>query len=192
MRMKMFARTCALLCALLLISPTPLALAQQEMTVLTIGGAGVTPNRAPQPADAADMFGFHEISFENGYALTRADLAALPQYEHMKPLQPAEGADVAATVMQTFSGPRIMDVLKLAGAQADTVTAYGFDGFAAEITVADLLDHNGILAITLNGAPLDLGGRGPSMVVFAPAADPETAQRLSDREVWAVFYIEVE
>lgn len=174
---------------LLAAAATPAA-AEGGMTVLTVSGPTVSANRPPQTTEAEDLFSAHGIVFENGHAFDRDDLSTLGEHDVMKPLE-SQG-QMTATVMQRFAGPRLVDVLKMAQAQGDTLSVTSADGVRTEIAFADLLDHGAILALELNGQPLGLGDGGPTMIVFEPAADAAEARRLSDLQAGSVFYIAVE
>ena len=179
-------RLSTLLCALSL-TLTPLAaLAEGGTALLTVSGQTVSPNRPPATDTDPGFFAYHEVRFEKGYAFDRADLEALTRQTIEAPLPGTE------TVV-SFSGPRVVDVMKMAQAQGQLLTALALDGYAAEITWDELMDHGAILAIDIDGAPMGLGGLGPAMIVFEPVEDdPKLAQILSDKQVWGCFYIRVE
>ena len=173
-RTAIFAAGLAALC----VSP-----ALSAGTLVTVGGAVTAPNRPAQAADVPSFFRHHEIAFENGRAFDYAALRALGMHE-VTATDPATGAT------GVYSGPLLSAVMADAGASDKSAWVTALDGYAAEISPALIAERAPILAIDMNGAPLDLGGFGPAMVVFDKAGlGPDLAKDLADKEVWAVFYI---
>jgi hypothetical protein len=157
--------------------------ASAEPAILTVtGGIGKT-NRGPFDAFGDALFAKLEVQFERAYALTYADLKALPQ--------------VALTVKYDnwpseveVSGPLLSDVLDLTGAEGATVIVRAVDGYAPEFDREDIDGGQFVLAIDWAGKPLSVGGRGPVWLVFPPDSmedQPETDDGLT----WAAFHVEV-
>ena len=155
-----------------------------ENAILTIGGAITQTNRGPSHEDDATMLGAHDIAFEKGFALTHSMLLALPQVQ-------IEGALPGRDTPVLFSGPRLLDVLALAGATGQTATVTALDGYGIEMPLAYLQAHDPILALSGQGISFAIGDWGPAVTVFPLTDDPELAEAFAARQIWAVFYIGV-
>jgi hypothetical protein len=78
------------------------------------------------------------------------------------------------------------------GAGGKTATVVALDGFASEISWADISSLNWIVALKRDGAYLGLGQRGPLWIVYTyPDGRPLTAED-ELRWPWAAFYIEID
>lgn len=67
----------------------------------------------------------------------------------------------------TFTGVRFVDLLRFVGASPSSdVYLHALDEYALEHTAADLVDAGAVIAITDDGAPIDLGNGGPVRLVF--------------------------
>ena len=152
--------------------------------VLTIGGAVKYANRAPFDAFDDAFLNAHEYSFERAAAF---DVAMLEKLGTVKTTIKAEPWPRAVTL----EGPRLIDVLMAAGWTGSQITTVALDGFAVEITAADLAAHDWILALKADGAPLGVGGHGPAWIVYQVPNGKATAADES-RWPWAVFYIAAE
>ncbi len=166
--------------------PTDRAEADQIGTaIITVTGAVQAPNRSPfDPFDDA-LFKVLDVTFENARAFDRAALEALPQAT-LTVTYPGWPRAVA------LRGPRLVDILDAAQVDGETVLVRGIDGYAPEFKLSDIRNAGGqfVLAITADGKPLSVGGRGPAWLALPPGAYPEQ----SDDDaalVWAVFNIEV-
>ncbi|MEM7742846.1 MAG: hypothetical protein AAF409_03965 [Pseudomonadota bacterium] len=179
----MVRRVAAILAAVLLLT-TPLASAG-EPPILTLSGAIAESNRGPSSEDDFTMLGAHDIAFDSAFAVTRADIAALPQVTVTAPLG-QDGADAI------FTGPLLRDVLALAGSAGDSIMVTALDGYGVPMEIAFMEAHAPILAIEADGASLAIGDYGPAMVIFAPTTDPDLQELFNGLQVWAVFHIGVE
>lgn len=154
-------------------------------TVLTVSGAITAGNRGPFDAFEDGFLNYHEKSFDAAYAFDRAMLEALPQHTVSAMVegwpQPVEAR-----------GPRLRDVLTAAGAGPNaTLFATALDGYAAEFSAEELAAQDWILAIDVDGAPLGVGGRGPTWILYGTGVDVASADAEA-QWVWSVFLLEVE
>ncbi|MEM6904314.1 MAG: hypothetical protein AAF568_00325, partial [Pseudomonadota bacterium] len=78
-----------------------------------------------------------------------------------------------------------------AGAEGPIVTLMALDGYAFDISTEMIALHKPILATHRDGQPLGIGDIGPAVTVFPPTPDPVLAESFSERQVWALFFIEV-
>jgi len=155
-----------------------------EPAMLTVGGAIAESNRGPSGKEDETMLGAHDVAFDKGFAVTRAMLAGLPQ--HTIEIMLPDGTGAAA-----FNGPRLADVLELAGAAKGTISVVALDGYRIAMEQAFLDAHRPILAIAADGASMAIGDFGPAMIVFPPTDDADLQKTFDDYQVWAVFYIGV-
>lgn len=152
--------------------------------ILTIGGAVKYANRGPFDEFDDAFLNSHEYSFDRAAAF---DIAMLEKL-----------GTVTATIKAapwprglTLEGPRLIDVLMAAGWTGSKITTVALDGFAVEITAADLAAQDWILALRADGKPLGIGGHGPAWIVYAVVGGRATEMDES-RWPWAVFYITAE
>ncbi len=156
-----------------------------EAVVLTIAGDIENSNRGKFDPLLDGFFGYHEKRFEAAFEFTITDLAALPQHQIS-----AEGSSETWRGAVRLSGPRLKDVLAKAGAGAKPVTVFALDGYGARFDAKQLDGRDWILAHTLNGRRLGIGGRGPLWLAYESGAAPVSADEEA-KWVWSVFYIEV-
>ena len=79
-----------------------------------------------------------------------------------------EGLGMVRTVIKakpwphaiTLEGPRLRDVLAAAGWNGSKITTVALDGFAVEISAADIAAHDWILALRRMGPISELAGTG--------------------------------
>lgn len=156
----------------------------QGQVVLTIGGAVSETNLgAPEFFTASFL-----KSLEYGYDKAAGfDIAMLEAMGTVKKTIKADPWPAAVT----FEGPKLSDVLAAAGWNGTKITAVAMTGFAVEITAEDLAKHDWILALKGNGSYLQIGGRGPSWIVYDVPAGKATEEDESHWP-WAVLYIKAE
>ena len=125
--------------------------------LLTISGDIRRPNRGALDPALDQMMARHKLSFTQAHALDFAALARLPA-RSIRPTLEYDGKP------RSLRGPRLADVLALAGAPAadDTrITLRAVDGYAAGITLRQARAHGFIVATHLDGRPLALGDSAP-------------------------------
>lgn len=135
----------------------------QSPVILTVTGNVATPNRGASDAFDDVVFAHLDVTFDTGFALTLADLQALPQRSE-KAQYNGWPREITAT------GPSLIDVLQAASATGKTITVQAIDGYAVDLTAKDLAADKLILALTADGKALALGGRGPIWLFGAPGA----------------------
>lgn len=153
--------------------------------LITVTGAVTQPDRPPFDAFRDAAFDHLEVSFEKAKAFDWDELNALPQAE-LSLRYPTWPAEV------TVRGPRLRDLLAAAGATGETVTVQAADGYSADFAMADVQGKALVLALTMNGEPLGLGGRGPAWLVFPVGAVEDYPGSEDDSGlVWGVVRIDV-
>lgn len=91
----------------------------------------------------------------------------------------------------SLEGPRLRDVLAAAGCSGSTITSVALDGFAVEITAAEIAAYDWVLAIKADGQYLGVGGRGPAWLVYQ-VPDGNATTEDESQWPWAVFYIQAD
>ena len=176
------------LALLLPLLPLSAALAEGGPALITVSGKIDKPNRGPLDPFADELLARYVESFEKARAFDLADLQALPQHELIVAFPEWQGAS------HRFQGPRVADVLAVAGATGTAITLIGIDGYAASRERAVLEKADFILALKIDGQPLGLGGHGPAWLITSPEIEPAfpDGKPSLDGLVWAVFHITVE
>lgn len=173
----------ALICAMAL--PTSSAHAVDALVVLTVTGPDVTANQPSFDAFDDQFLAFNDTPFEHAHALTLSDLRALPQVsitaraeEWPKPI--------------AARGPRLADVMAQAGMPANaSINLVALDGYFITLDPEARQSQDWILAIEMDGRPLDIGRRGPVWLLYdtgSNAADSEAVGQW----VWSVYLIAAE
>jgi hypothetical protein len=67
---------------------------------------------------------------------------------------------------QTFEGPLLRDVLKLANIKSGNITLKALNDYAISIPVSDALQYDVIVARLLNGKPMSVREKGPLFIVY--------------------------
>lgn len=67
---------------------------------------------------------------------------------------------------QTFEGPLLRDVLKLADIKSGNITLKALNDYAISIPVSDALQYDVIVARLLNGKPMSVREKGPLFIVY--------------------------
>ena len=152
--------------------------------VLTIAGNIGAVNRPPFGAQQDAFLNYHEKRFAKAAAFDRAMLEALGMHE-------IELGFKDWPKKYRFRGPRLKDVLAAVRSRGQSITVFAMDGYAEEISAADLNAHEWIVAVKRDGRYLNIGQHGPLWVVYAVPGDHMAAEVDHQRWPWAVFYIEV-
>lgn len=152
--------------------------------VLTVAGSVAHANRPEFDAFDDSFLAYHERHFKRAAAFDVAMLEALGTREmHLKvPGWPRE---------VTVEGPSLEDVLAAAGTTGGLITLVALDGYAIELTRDQLHAEDWLLAIKRDGHYLNLGGRGPTWIVYARTDGQPATVDDEARWPWSVFYIEV-
>jgi hypothetical protein len=133
----------------------------------------------------------HGRSFDKAWEFDGAMLSRLPAAT----IQPTLEYDAKA---HKLSGPMLTSVLGAAGVAANaavTLTLRAIDGYAVSVSLADASRYRMIVATTVDGMPMSLGGLGPLWAVYDADRIPEFADKpLKQRfalSPWGLYYIEV-
>ena len=183
------------LAALGALAAPPLAQAGPKVprspTLLTVSGLIGPGNRGPINPALDQMMVKQKVGFDKAHVFDFAAITALP----FVTIKPTLEYDNSA---HTLKGPLLLDVLKACGVQVQDkllVFLRAVDGYAAQISLADVLKYRFIVATHLDGQPMALGGLGPLWAVFDADRFPDMlAKPLPDRFAWcpwATYHIEV-
>ena len=155
-----------------------------EADIVTVYGNVSQVDRAGVNATTEPVFSNYGIGFDAAMGLSRESLLALEQHDIVVDF-PAGGA------VRGFSGPLLRDVLNLAEPGAGEVLVTALDGYQRTIARDRIDRHDVILAISMDGRGLPLGGFGPAMLVWPRADDPALSGMPDDDWIWSVFAIEI-
>lgn len=157
--------------------------APEGPVILTVAGDISHTNRDASNPKLDGFMTYHDIEFKRAFAF---DLAALEQFpaREITCQPPQYGKSV------TFSGPLLRDVLKVLGADGAAIKTRALDGFAVDLTPAQIAAKDWVLATRADGKPFGLGDKGPIWLLHTPAA-PKVTEAEEQGWPWAVFYIEV-
>ena len=173
-------------CALLVAGTSHMhAQTTDSPVILTITGDIKDANRSRSDAFKDGFLTYHEKAFDRAFEVTRADLEALPQLEIT-----ADGEPKSWAKPVRLKGPLLADVLALAQVKGQTITLVALDGYAAELDVAAQSANTWILAHSMDGKPLAIGGRGP-LWLARDTGDAKASEEELAKWVWSVFFIEV-
>ncbi|MES0824100.1 hypothetical protein [Ruegeria sp. SCP11] len=161
--------------------------APQGHVLLTLGGAVTETNLPARGENDGGLLGYLEVQHDGAAGFDAATLDGLEQFEITIAYGP-EGnqRDIA------FSGPRLSEVMTLAGAEGKTAKPMAMDGYQSEIPWDRIAENQPIVATHADGSPMGIGGYGPTMIVFPPTDDADLAQEQAGQQVWALAYIGVE
>jgi hypothetical protein len=159
--------------------------------LLTVTGAGVTPNRGPFDPVLDQMMAKQKLAFDKAHAFDYAALAALPAVE----IQPTLEYD---SKPHKLAGPSLASVLAAAGVKGEggKLAMRAVDGYAPIMTVAEARKYRFIVALRLDGQPMPLGGLGPLWAVYDADRFPDMAAKPVDQRFaqcpWGLYHIEVQ
>ena len=160
--------------------------------LLTAAGAVGRSNRAPLNSSLDQLLVKHGAAFERAWVYDSAQLARLP----VATIEPTLEYDARP---HTLSGPRLGAVLALAGVAAGAqakLLLRAVDGYTVTTTLADVHASAMIVATTLDGMPLALGGLGPLWAIH----DADRLPALQDKPLnerfagcpWGLYFIDVQ
>jgi hypothetical protein len=159
--------------------------------LLTVTGAIARSNRGPLDPVLDQLMVKHGRTFDKAWVFDAAMLAALPAVA----IEPTLEYD---SKPHKLSGPLLASVLGAAGVAANaavTLTLRAIDGYAVSVSLADASRYRMIVATTIDGTPMSLGGLGPLWAVYdadriADFADKPLKQRFA-LSPWGLYLIEV-
>jgi hypothetical protein len=159
--------------------------------LLTVTGAIARSNRGPIDPVLDQLMVKHGRTFDKAWEFDAAMLARLP----VVTIRPTLEYDAKP---HTLSGPLVASVLGAAAVAANaavTLTLRAIDGYAVSVSLADASRYRMIVATTIDGTPMSLGGLGPLWAVYdadriADFADKPLKQRFA-LSPWGLYLIEV-
>ena len=150
--------------------------------LLTVAGDVKNPNRPAYNEKHDVLFKYHEQAFDRAFEFDRAMLEELGTVTVRIALAAWDGP-------KTFSGPRLVDVLGAAGCGPGPVATLSMDGYATELSPAELAAHEWVLSTRAGGRPHDIGGRGPLWLVYDPPGDRRSTAEEEATWPWQLFFI---
>jgi hypothetical protein len=159
--------------------------------LLTVVGAISRSNRGPLDPALDQLMVKHKAKFDKAWQFDAAMLARLPAVT----IQPTLEYDAK---LHKLNGPLLSTVVEAAGVAAGAnvmLALRAIDGYTIAVSLADARGYRMIVATTLDGAPMSLGGLGPLWAVYD--ADRLTAFKdkpLNERFAlcpWGLYFIEV-
>lgn len=159
--------------------------------LLTLSGAIARSNRGPLDPALDQLLVKHGRTFDKAWEFDAAMLARLPAVT----IQPTLEYDAKP---HRLSGPLLASVVGAAGVAASApvaLTLRAIDGYAVAVSLADANRYRMIVATTLDGTAMSLGGLGPLWAVYdadriADFADKPLKQRFALCP-WGLYHIEV-
>ncbi len=159
--------------------------------LLTVSGAISRSNRGPLDAALDQLMVKHGTQFSKAWEFDAAMLARLPSVT----IQPTLEYDAKP---HKLSGPLLGTVLAAAGVNAGaaaTLALRALDGYTVAVSLADAQRYRMIVATTLDGVPMSVGGLGPLWAVY----DADRLADFKDKPLqeryalcpWGLYFIEV-
>ena len=159
--------------------------------LLTVSGVIGAGNRGPIDSALDQMMVKQKIKFDTAHVFDFAALLALPAVTIRPTLQ-------YDNKPHALKGPLLADVMKACGVkltEKSTLLLRAVDGYAAQVSGADVAKYRFIVATHLDGQPMALGGLGPLWGVYDADRFPDMAAKpVAERFAacpWATYHIEV-
>jgi hypothetical protein len=130
--------------------------------LLTVAGAIARSNRGPLDPALDQLMVRHGAKFDKAWEFDAGMLARRPAVT----IQPTLEYDART---HTLSGPLLTTVVEAAGVAAGApvmLTLRALDGYTVAVSLADARGYRMIVATTLDGMPMSLGGLGPLWAVY--------------------------
>lgn len=159
--------------------------------LLTVTGAIARSNRGPLDPALEPLMVKHGARFDKAWEFDAAMLARLPAVS----IQPTLEYDAKP---HKLAGPLLGAVLGAVGVAAGApvmLALRAIDGYTVALSLADAQRYRMIVATTLDGRPLSLGGLGPQWAVY----DADRLADFRDKPLkdrfglcpWGLYFIEV-
>ena len=159
--------------------------------LLTVAGAIARSNRGPLDPALDQLMVKHGAKFDQAWEFDAAMLARLPAVT----IQPTLEYDGRAHKLR---GPLLSLVLEAAGVAAGAPLMLGLralDGYTVALSLADARSYRMVVATTLDGVPMSVGGLGPLWAVYDADRLPAFKDKpLKERFAlcpWGLYYIDV-
>ena len=169
----------------------PLANPHKGTGLLTVTGAIARSNRGPLDPALDLLMLKHGAKFDNAWVFDAAMLGKLPAVA----IRPTLEYDAKA---HTLTGPLLGAVVEAAGVAPGASVMLGLraiDGYSVALSLADARRYRMIVATTLDGVPLSLGGLGPLWAVYDADRLPDFKDKpLKERFglcPWGLYAIDV-
>lgn len=159
--------------------------------LLTVAGAIGRGNRGPLNPVSDQLMLKHGAKFDKAWQFDTAALARLPAVT----IEPTLEYDAKP---HKLSGPLLTTVVEAAGVAAGANVMLGLralDGYTIAVSLADARGYRMVVAHSLDGTPLNVGGLGPLWVLLdadrvAPFKDKPLKERFGLCP-WGLYYIDV-
>jgi len=159
--------------------------------LLTVAGAIGRSNRGPLDPALDQLMVKHGAKFDKAWQFDAAMLTSLPAVT----IQPTLEYDAKP---HKLSGPLLSTVVEAAGVAAGASVMLGLralDGYTVAVSLADARGYRMIVAHTLDGVPMSVGGLGPLWAVY----DADRLAAFKDKPLkerfglcpWGLYYIAV-
>jgi hypothetical protein len=169
--------------ALLVLSPMAAAHSQSAAT-----SAPAREEALAEPKGTVVLKITGGIAHTNGNNQARLDAAmldALPQRTLVTKTPWHQGAI-------RFTGPLLRDVLALVGAKGDKLYAVALNDFTGTIPMADVNEHDVVLAHSINGKRLTVRDKGPLFIIYPFDQKPQLRSSVYyARSVWQLHKLDV-
>jgi len=91
-----------------------------------------------------------------------------------------------------FEGVLARDLIASVGARGEQLSITAFDGYAIDIPLSDLRNHDAILAYRIGGADLTIATKGPLFLIYPFDAEPALAnEKFYSRCIWQIAKITI-
>jgi hypothetical protein len=160
--------------------------------LLTVTGAIGRGNRGPLDPALDQLMKKQGLKFDKAHAFNFAALTSLPAVT----IKPTLEYDNKSHVL---TGPLLVDVIKATGAVTNDKSRLllrAIDGYGVTVSLADVQKYRFIIATTIDGKAIPLGGLGPLWAVYDADRFPDMAAKpVNDRFAlcpWGLYHIEVQ
>ena len=165
--------------------------ARRGLSILTVSGATAKSNRGPLDPALDQLMLKHGAKFERAFEFDSAQLARLPAVA----IAPTLEYDARP---HKLSGPLLSSVIEAVGVSpsAPVILALrALDGYTIAISLADARSYRMIVADSIDGRPMGIGGLGPLWAVY----DADRVAAFKDKPLkerfamcpWGLYAIEV-
>jgi hypothetical protein len=169
----------------------PAAAARTGAGLLTVAGAIPKGNRGPLDPALDQLMVKHGVKFDKAWEFDAAMLSRLPAVT----IEPTLEYDAKPHKLR---GPLLTAVAGAAGIATNApvvLTLRAIDGYTVAVSVADANRYRMIVATSIDGAPMSLGGLGPLWAVY----DADRLADFKDKPLkerfgmcpWGMYFIDV-
>lgn len=156
------------------------------MSVFALSPSHAQPLPEPRSRTVLTVSGL--IGNTNGPGVARFDLAMLRSL----PQQTIRTTTPWYPGITEFGGPLLADVLALVKARGTVIKASALNDYSVIIPASDAVNHQVVLAITLNGKPMSVREKGPVFIVYPFDTKEELRSTVYyERSIWQLKSIEL-